>query len=165
MVTTLDHTFDFRALAPDPRWHFLIGDPPCGTFICGRLLDGIYEAHAAVVPEGRGPWTVQFGEAAIRYMFTATDAIEILTRVPQGHLGSLTLVRRLGFVLRWTRPSCWFRGRDVPYSVWGLTLFDWWPSEDTAREATLEEMRCADQHEKMVAWHNRYAILSREPTL
>lgn len=154
---------DLAPLARDPRHRLLIGEPEAyGAFMCVQLLDGVYEAHAAVMPEGRGQWTLEFAEAALHHLFTATDAVEILTRVPQGHLASLTLVRRLGFACRWSRPSCRFRGRDVPYTVWSLVMQDWFPADDASRETVLQDMLRAGCSRKAAVWHNRFAFLSRE---
>jgi hypothetical protein len=156
-----DQELDFRLLANDPRIFLLVGDPPIGSIVFGQVVTGVYEAHAAVLPEGRGVWMTQLSEAAIRYMFTATDCIEILTRVLQGHVAAVALARYLGFVERWRCPAFRFRGRDVPYGVWGLTMMDWFPADDDGRKAALQEMYHAGQGEKAKSWYARWTHLSR----
>jgi hypothetical protein len=162
IVNGPDHELDLRPAALDPRYWLLVGEPELGSFFCVRFDAGLYEAHAAVLPEGRGEWSLEFGRSAIRAMFTGTDCIEILTRVPQGHPACLALVRNLGFSPRWTRPSCNFRGRNVPCTVWSLTMQEWFPAEDEARKAALAEMCAAGWERKAQCWQKRWALLSRE---
>lgn len=157
-----DRVIDLGRVAADPRFWILIGEGQLGCFIGIQLVDGVYEFHAAVLPEGRGAWVTTFADSAIHYMFTATDAVEIMTRVPQGYPSSLALVKSLGFSWRWNRPVLRFRGRDVPYGVWSLVMQDWWPPDDAGRVAAVTSMQAAGQKEKAASWHNRWAFVSRE---
>jgi hypothetical protein len=161
MISANDDVLDVRPLAHDPRGVLLIGEPAFGCFLCYRVLDGVYEVHAGVLPGGRGPWCLEFGLSSVRHMFTSTDAIEILTRIPQGHIGTVALAKRTGFRERWSRPHCRFRGQDVPYTVWSVVMQDWMPTEDAEREAVLEEMRRSGQELKAHNWQYRWAFLSR----
>jgi hypothetical protein len=163
-ISANDEVLDVRPMATDPRGVLMVGEPALGCFACLRVLDGVYEVHAAVLPEGRGEWCLDFGHSAVRHMFTTTDAIEIITRIPQGHIGTLALARRTGFIERWSRPHCRFRGKDVPYSVYSVTMMDWWPSDNAEREAVLAEMQQAGQTVKAQNWYYRWAFLSREGT-
>jgi len=56
-----------------------------GGFVFNRIGDALYEAHSLFLPEYRGTFAVRELQAALRYMFTATDCLEILTRVPDGN--------------------------------------------------------------------------------
>jgi hypothetical protein len=151
---------DFRMIANDPRVFLLVGEPAIGTIVFSQVVPGVYEAHAAVMPEGRGEWMTQLSEASIRYMFLSTNCIEILTRVMEGHVAAAALARQLDFVPRWSCPAFRFRGKDVPYTVWGLTMMDWFPSSNGGRKTVLEEMIQAGQVEKAKSWHARWALLS-----
>jgi hypothetical protein len=162
MISANDDVLDVRQMAHDPRTVLMLGEPAYGCFACYQVLNGVYEVHAAVLPDGRGEWCLDFGHSAIRHMFVTTDCIEIITRIPQGHIGTLALARRTGFVERWSRPHCRFRGKDVPYSVYSVTMIDWFPADDEEREAVLHEMRNAGQSDKAANWHYRWAFLSRE---
>jgi hypothetical protein len=161
VMSANDDVLDVRALAADPRGVLMLGEPAYGCFACYRVLDGVYEVHAAVLPDGRGEWCLEFGQSAMRHMFTTTDAIEIITMIPQGHVGTLALAKRTGFKERWSRPHCRFRGKDVPYTVYSATMMDWFPADDAEREAVLEEMRQSGQQLKAHNWHYRWAFLSR----
>jgi hypothetical protein len=92
-----------------------------------RLFDGGWEVHTAVLPEGRGDWAKKFAAASVRKMFTATDAVEILTRVPQGHIAAKALTLATGFRAQFETPAeCLFRGERVPATIYNLMLQDWW---------------------------------------
>lgn len=156
-----EHELDFRPLAHDPNTIILVGEPPIGTFVFYRLLAGVYEAHGASLPEGRGEWTDRFARHCLYFLFTSTDAIEILTRVPQGHLATSTLVRQLGFTWRWARPATRFRGQNVPFAVWSLTMMDWFPHEDELRLEVLRDMKKNGPPNKSDSWEQRWAFLSR----
>lgn len=155
-----DQQVDLSNLVRDRRVYALIGDPPLGGYLAWQILDGCYELHTAVLPEGRGEWTKEFSEAAIRYMFVGSNAIELMTRIPQGALGSLTLARMFGFTPRWSCPECEYRGKKVPYIVHSLTMFDWFPADETARSVVLRDMVAAGQGEKARNWQLRWAALS-----
>lgn len=159
-VMSEHQNLDFRILARDPRIFLLVGDPPIGSIVFGQVVTGVYEAHAAVLPQGRGEWMTELSEAAMRYMFMATDCIEILTRVLQGHVAAAALARRLGFVERWGCPEFPFRGRMVPYTVWGITMMDWFPDDEEGRKRAYSEMYHAGQAEKAKVWYARWAALS-----
>lgn len=156
-----DQELDFRLLAKDPRVLMLVGEPPVGSIIFVRIVAGVYEAHAASLPQGRGHWMYEMSLDAIRYMFTSTDCIEILTRVMHNYPAAHALARQLEFTERWQCPAFRFRGKDVSYSVWGLTMMEWFPADADQRELILREMYHAGQEQKAKAWHARWAHLSR----
>lgn len=159
--TSARHPLDMRPLAKDPSSLILVGTPPKGAFIFMKILDGVYEAHGAVMPEMRGEWARELADGSVRHMFTATDCIEIMTRIPQGHLPTMALVKHLKFVERWQRPEISFRGKLVPFSVWSLTMQDWWPSGEAMQKVVLEEMRKYGPPNKAANWYARWAHLSR----
>jgi hypothetical protein len=157
-----DQNLDFRAIANDPRIFLLVGDPPLGSIIFSQIVTGVYEAHAAVLPQGRGEWTAELSQAAMHYMFTATDCVEILTRVLQGHVAAASLARHLGLIERWACEAFPFRGRMVPYTVWGITMMDWFPDDEEGRKRVFNEMYHAGQVEKAKVWYARWAALSQK---
>lgn len=87
---------------------------------------GIYEAHTQVVPEGRGAWTVAMVKAALHWMFTRSDAVEILTRCPKGNFAARALAKAIGGKMLFTNPRGWVMD-DVVISadIFALTIQDW----------------------------------------
>lgn len=154
-------TIDMRPLAKDPGTIILVGTPPIGAFIFMQIIMGVYEAHGAVMPDGRGAWARELAEDAVRTIFSFTDCIEIMTRIPQGHMATMSLVKHLKFVRRWDRPEIKFRGQLVPFSVWSLTMQDWFPSDPEKQTEVIEAMRKGGPAGKGDNWHARWARLSR----
>jgi hypothetical protein len=93
------------------------------------LSAGLYEAHSQVLPAGRGPWALLFAHACLHKMFTQSDALEIVTRVPKGNLAARTLARACGFRPQFVRPADmggWVhQGDPIPAEVFSLTIFEW----------------------------------------
>lgn len=153
---------ELGSLISDPRVHALVGEPPLGTHICLQVIEGVYEFHSAVLAEGRGEWTMAFTHAAIHYMFTATDCIELITRLPQGAVPAISLARRFGFSPRWAGDEMVYRNRIVPFAVWSLTMMEWIPAEIEAFNAVLAAMRQTGQERKAAVWHARRAFVARK---
>lgn len=160
-----------------------------GGFVFLRYDAGIYEVHSAVLPSGRGAWALAAAKKAVSFMFTATDAIEILTRVPQGHVAADALARAVGFRHQFeTPPECLFRGERVPCSILTLTLQEWSVRAEGFEERGAElhalmgrvigkphsddrdhnrivgialEMVDHGQIAKGVVWYNRWSVAAR----
>lgn len=152
---------DLRPLVKFDDVYALFGDPPFGTHICLRVIDGVFEFHSAVASEGRGEWTIEFTEGAIEYMFTQTSCIELITRIPQGNVAAAALARRFGFSPRWAGSEMKFKDKIVPYAVWSLTMFEWLPSGHAVFEIILNQMREAGQELKAQSWEARRNVVSR----
>lgn len=110
-----------------------------GGTIFTFMQPGIYELHTQVVPEGRGPWTLHMLWDSFRYMFTHTDAMEIMTRVPKGNLGALAAARACKFIFEFERPLGWvFDHKYVPAKVFSLKVQDWMREAPGLEEAGEE---------------------------
>ena len=102
----------------------LIGEH--GAFLCLKYYDGCYEVHTQVLPVGRGAWAKSFAEEGARYMFTSTECTEIVTRVPEKHLGALRLSYSMGFrTVMTTPPECSWREELQRCHILSLTIQEW----------------------------------------
>lgn len=120
----LEGTLDLTPLAANPENVLLEGE--FGSMMFLPVAPAIWELHTQVLPAGRGPWTLGLGRAALLYMFTATDAVEILTRVPEGNVAAAVAAKRGGFAAVWRMSDGWvFDGKTVPTTIYGLTLQQW----------------------------------------
>lgn len=188
-----DGDLDVTERLADPRFLPLVGEH--GTFVCFRIFQGLWEVHTAVLPSGRGEWTRRFGEAGKRYMFTATDCAEILTRVPEGHAAAERLTHDMGFVHRFLTPretefcgemvSCavssitiqdWAGDESVHYEKKGAAFHDWLnrqlPGEphplDPDHNAVVGvclDMVAAGQIDKAICWYARWSMPARHPPI
>ena len=157
-----ERPLDMSKLASDPRGYAIIGDPSWGAYILWPVVPSVYEFHVGILPPGRRDWAVDFSAATIEYMFCATDALELVTRIPQGALPSLSLARAFGLRERWRCPAIQFRGKIVPYTIYSLTMFDWLPAEDEERNRIFARMHQLGMEQKASAWYQRWALLSAQ---
>lgn len=120
-------TLDLSSIAANEKNYILSGEHGC--IILGYMMDCVYEAHSQILPSGRGTWTHEFIMACIEYMFTRTDALELITRVPHGHIGAKAATKLSGFHYEFTRhDQCRFREKDVGVDIYSLCLQDWMPN-------------------------------------
>lgn len=166
-----------------------------GVFVVIGYGGGIYEAHTAILPSGRGKRAVEFARAGFQYMFTSTDCVEIITRVPVGHVAAKALTERVGFRHQFTTPpECLFRGERVPCHIYTMTLQEWFVTcpemeeigrqfhswlhsklgkmgaheDDPAHNRVVGvtiEMFRAGRARKAAVWYNRAALASRHETI
>lgn len=156
-----------------------------GTMLFIRYFEGIYEADARVLPMGRGEWSKEFAESAIRYMFCGTDAIEILSHVPEGRVASAAACRMMGGRVQ-------FHRRDKSATVYSLPIQDWWPRADGLIQRGIEfrdwmrkqgsrfdvlddeharvlgvtaEMILEARTAKAVVFYNRWGLSTRQPVM
>lgn len=97
-----------------------------GGFFCFCLQPGVYEVHSQVLPAGRGKWMRAFAHAGACWMFTRTDAYEIVTRVPDGHIAAKALAMGAGMRHEFTRQKeCLFRGELRDVHIYSFRVQDW----------------------------------------
>jgi hypothetical protein len=107
-----------------PGTHILMGEH--GGVMYTQHQPGLYEGHTNVLPAGRGRWALEMARQTIHWMFTVTDAVELVTRVPQGNIPALALTRRVGGELELTQPKAWLReGRRLDVDVYTLSITKW----------------------------------------
>jgi hypothetical protein len=117
-------SFDFVGAVKDRNNIFLFGE--FGGFYFRNLNGRVFDAHSMVLPGGRGFWALQAAEAALDWMFSRTDAQEIMMSVPKGNLAVRALVKKLGAKLRGTIPNGWvLNGKEVAVDVYSMMKEDW----------------------------------------
>jgi hypothetical protein len=94
-----------------------------GGWILIQLLPGAYELHTLFRPKGRGKRFFLAAREAIRWLFTYTDALEIVTKCPEDNPGARMAAILAGFRERFRREHAW-RG-SVAVSYQALTIDDW----------------------------------------
>jgi len=97
-----------------------------GGFLFWKLTDGIYDAHSAVLPEGRGKWALGAAREALAWMFHHEGAVEIMMAVPKGNLAVRALVRSLKAKYTGNIEDGWMiDGNSVASDIFSLTKTDW----------------------------------------
>src|SRR5262249_35249516 len=110
-----------------------------GTF-CLKLMPGVYEVHTQALPSGRGKWIYDFVKAGSEYMFTHTDAFEIVTRVPAGHIAARRLASTAGMWQEFVRRNeCLWRGEKQDVELLSFRIQDWAARQHPKLEAKGRE--------------------------
>lgn len=96
-----------------------------------HLQPGLWEVHSQILAEGRGAWALDCVRACLMWMFTRTDAAEVITRCPKGNVAARAMAKAAGLRLQWTNPRGWNVGDDVvPAGIWSITVLDWMGSAE-----------------------------------
>ena len=115
---------DLTSITANPNNYVLMGE--YGGVVFTQHQPGLYEAHTQVLPAGRGEWTVRMVEDALHYMFTRTDAVEIVTRVPKGNFAARALVKAIHGSLEFRMEKGWVIRDEVVFAdVYALRIQDW----------------------------------------
>lgn len=124
---------DFTGFFENPEnIGFLYND--CG-FIVHNLEPGVYEVHSLALPHVRGPYVLAAASLSIRFMFFATGAMELLTRVPEGNVAATALTRKVGFSPEFVREKAWNAEdglKDV--SFYAMRYPEWVKHQDWLKE-------------------------------
>lgn len=124
-----DGVIDISAAVGNPNNILLMGEYGAIFFI--YIMPGTYECHTQILPKGRGEWASKFAISVLDWMFSRSNAWEVTTRVPAGHLGALTLARSVGFRHEFTAmDKCLFRGSMVTASILRVSIHDWVAQSD-----------------------------------
>lgn len=119
-----DGVLDLTYQISDERNILLVGENGACLFLW--VMSCLYEVHTQILPTGRGRWAKEFVQACGEWMFTKSDAMEIITRVPQGHVAAKTLTMLAGGKYEFTRQDfCLFRGKNCPVDIYSCRLQDW----------------------------------------
>lgn len=108
-----------------------------GGFVAIKLEHGVYECHSMFVPDGRGQAVTEAMSESLRYMFTRTDCLEIVTKCPDANRAAFGAARSMGFVKSfrleqgWPLPDGTLGGMDCMR----LTLAKWTEKDDTVEVA------------------------------
>jgi hypothetical protein len=106
------------------------------AFLVHQMEPGIYEVHSLALPHVRGAYVYAAASLSIRFMFFATGAMELLTRVPEGNVAATALSRKVGFSPEFTRPNAWLAA-DGPKEVtfYAMRYPEWVKHQDWLRES------------------------------
>jgi len=127
----------------------LMGDH--GGVLFTKLQPGIYEAHTQVVKAGRGQWTIDMVNAALAWMFTHTDALEIVTKCPKGNLSARALAKAIHGSFEFRIEKGWIlRGAVVPCDVFSLSIQRWMSTAPNLEDAGKQfHESLEEQYERM----------------
>lgn len=94
-----------------------------GGFIFIKHEIGRYELHTLIAPEGRGAAVLPAFSEAAEWLFTRTDATEIVTKTAATNRAAAIMARRAGLRPLFVRKAAWIDGSDLTFYT--LTLDEW----------------------------------------
>lgn len=101
-----------------------------GGYVLHKLQAGLYEAHTLALPSGRGKPMLDLMRDGFAYMFLETDAVEIVTRFPEGNLRAERWGEIAGFRKVFYRADCvLFKGSRIG-AWWGVLAYQDWVLRD-----------------------------------
>lgn len=122
-----ENPLDLTPVMENPNVVALYGEH--GGQVYQRLQPGLFEAHSAFKPEGRGEWALAATRETLKWIFVHTEAVEIVTRVPAGNVAARALAKAIGGVQDFTLPEGWVKaGKPVSADVFSLTIQGWMKS-------------------------------------
>lgn len=116
--------FDVSNLLADPG-NVLLTVTGGSVLFC-QQEPGIYEVHTNFLPAHRGRHAIRASLAAYRWMFTHTDCMVLLTRVPAPNLAARKFCKIVGATLEFVRQSAWPTPTgNVALHFFALRYDDW----------------------------------------
>lgn len=132
---------------PDNVGLEVMGD---GGWFLQAIMPGVYELHTCFLPHARGRAYFAAAREALRWMFTMTDCLEIVTKCPDDNAGARMAAGVMGFRERFRREIAWPpEDPSVGVSYRVFTLDDWIArdkeclAEGRRFHAALEEAKLA----------------------
>lgn len=113
----LPELLDFSRLMADTSNVVLFSDFGGAIFL--QLDETCFELHTQFLPEVRGRPVVRFMHQALEYIFTHTNCMNVMTKVPLHNAAARALTQHFHFTLEGTRKGHWNAGdagmMDVEY--------------------------------------------------
>jgi hypothetical protein len=138
---------DFSSALSGERVYGIQGEH--GAMLFHNVVPQVFEIHTMILPDGRGPWALEFARAAVDWLFCRTAATEVYTRVPEGNVAAMALTRACGAKPE-QKVTQNINGMGVPLEIYSGRLQDW------VRIAPGLEERGKTFHVKLV---NKYAAM------
>lgn len=115
---------DVSEILANPQNVCLVADGGALMFIFHE--PGIYEVHNNWLKAYRGKAAIDGTRAALRWMFTRTDCMTILTKIPAFNRAAARLCALVGGKKRFDRKAVWpTKDGMVDMSFWSLSYDDW----------------------------------------
>src|ERR1700685_1917170 len=134
---TVTGHMDIASAVGNPNNVLLMGE--YGAVFFFKLMSGIYECHTQCLKPGRGAWIADFVHAAGDWMYTRTDAFEIVTRIPAKHNRARALAIHAGMRYEFTElDGCIWREEKQDIDCYSYRLQDWLASCDSFEERGQE---------------------------
>lgn len=117
---------DLTAQVSNPANFAFLTKQGDGGYALLKLQAGLYAAHTMALPSARGRPMMKLMREGFATMFRATDAVEIVTQVPDGNDGAKSWSELAGFRATFRREAFFpLMGERVGCQFMSLTFADW----------------------------------------
>lgn len=124
MHGTIEGPLDFAPAMESPHFYALLGEH--GGQLYTRIQSGLFDVHSQFKPEGRGEWAIEATRRTLHWVFTRTEAVECVTKVPHGNVPAKALAKGIGGTHEMTIEKGWvLDGKIVPADLYSLTIQHW----------------------------------------
>lgn len=116
--------FDIQPLIDRGQVMVLAGE--FGGFLVYNMQPKVYGFHTAVLPEGRGRWAARLFIDGLQWVFTRTDAVELMTHRPHGNIAAKAALKMAGAIHDFTTRPIWPVGEAmVQMDVYSFRIQEW----------------------------------------
>ena len=127
---------DLSQVVRDVRNFCFLTEGEHGAYVYAKLADGLYAAHTLASPPARGRPMLTLMRETLRFLFVATDAVEVVTTVPDPNTAASKWAEIAGFRETFRREACMdLCGQIVAASFRHLTYDAWVLSDPANRKA------------------------------
>lgn len=120
----VDGPIDVTAQLQNEKNYLIRGQHGGCLFV--HAMPGLFEVHTAILPSGRGAWALEFIYTALSWMFINSEAWDIATRVPDGHIAAKAATIRSGARHEFTTtPGAMWHGKMTPMNTYSLRVQEW----------------------------------------
>jgi hypothetical protein len=113
-----------------------------GGFLFWRVSPTLYEAQAAILPDGRGRWALRAAKQALRYIFEQEGGLEVMAAAPKGDATGRAFIRAVSRKAKYVGDvaNCWVTadGQFIASEIFSITQKDWGPECLSSRPPLLE---------------------------
>lgn len=130
MIGPGEDELDLAPLVTNPANVCLVAEH--GGWVFQKIGVGVFEVHTLFLPKGRGRNFMEAARQAMRWMFTGTDCIDLVTKCPDDNGPARMAASLMGFRERFRREAVWHTGGGISFQ--GITIEGWAIRDAEARK-------------------------------
>ncbi len=121
---------------------------------------GVYEAHTQILPEGRGQWALDTVNECLDWLFTRTDAVDVVTRIPKGNHAARGLALAIHGKPEFRIEQGWVKDNQIVYAdIYSLQIQTWMANTPNLEaEGILFHYKLEQEYERLGKEHEPHPV-------